>query len=98
LADLYATIHCTIGELMYAKNFYIALLSEDGEQLSFPYFVDQRDPAAQTRGLRRGLTEYVIRTGKPLLADLEQLKALRDSGEVELIGSDCVDWMGVPLK
>jgi hypothetical protein len=33
-----------VGELLYARNFYIALLTPDGEQIEFPYSVDERDP------------------------------------------------------
>src|SRR5262249_11846619 len=69
LDQLYAAIHGIIGELMYADNFYIALLDSDKKQLSFPHFVDTLDPQAETRDLGRGLTEYVIRTGSPVLAD-----------------------------
>ena len=45
----------------------------------------------------RGLTEYVLRTGQPLLATPEVFRGLVDRGEVELIASDSVDWLGAPL-
>ncbi|MEO6119772.1 MAG: ATP-binding protein [Terriglobales bacterium] len=46
----------------------------------------------------RGFTEYVLRTGSHLLATPEITARLRKTGEVELVGTDCVDWLGVPLK
>jgi two-component system, cell cycle sensor histidine kinase and response regulator CckA len=50
------------------------------------------------RKLGRGLTEYVLRTGKPLLADSAKIAALEAAGEIQALGSDCVDWLGAPLR
>src|SRR5262249_26733897 len=46
----------------------------------------------------RGLTEYVLRTGLPLLAPPEVEKELTERGEVEPVGAAAVVWLGVPLK
>jgi diguanylate cyclase (GGDEF)-like protein len=60
--------------------------------------VDQFDePPADSRP-GRGLTEYVLRAGEPLLAPLPVFSALLEHGEVELVGAPSIDWMGVPLK
>src|SRR5260370_6994237 len=48
--------------------------------------------------MRRGITEYVLRTGEPLLATTEILEELENQGEVDRIGEPSLDWMGVPLK
>ena len=99
LSSFYAAIHSIVSELIYAKNFYIALYDEDTEILSWPYFVDEEDPAPpEPRGMLRGLTEYVIRTGKPLLADPAKFEELVASGDVESLGAPSIDWLGVPLK
>src|SRR5690606_6851381 len=63
----YAAVHGIIDELLDARNFYLALLSEDGSALEFPYSVDERDAVRRPRRLGKGLTEYVIRTGQALL-------------------------------
>lgn len=100
LAELCSGIHRIVGELMYADNFFIALHDAGTGTVSFPYFVDERDPRPAPRPLGRSLTDYVIRTGKPLMAspdDPEVYLPLRASGEVELEGTDSVDWIGVPL-
>ncbi len=96
--DLYLTIHRALGKLMPVDNFYIALYDPDTDLLSFPYFVDQKDEASPTQKPGRGLTEYVLRTGRPLLADRQTFISLVQQGEVALVGSDSVDWLGVPLK
>ena len=51
-----------------------------GGRIEFPYSVDERDPVREPRGLTKGLTEYVIRTGRALLADREAIRRLERSG------------------
>jgi PAS domain S-box-containing protein len=100
LLALLGAIHEIVGELMPAKNFYVSLYNEKDDRLEFPYFVDEYDTARDIppRKLRKGLTEYVLRTGQPLLATPEVYEKLVAAGEVELIGAPSIDWLGVPLK
>jgi PAS domain S-box-containing protein len=98
LQALFPAIHSIVGELMDARNFYIALYDEDSGLLSFPYFVDEQDPTPAPRPLRKRITEYVLRSGEPQLAPAERFQELVRSGEVEEIGTPSVDWLGVPMK
>ncbi len=98
LEELFQSIHHVIADLMPAGNFYIALYDESSDLLSFPYFVDEVDQPDKPRKPGRGLTEYVLRTGKPLLASPEVFTQLEESGEVELVGAPSIDWLGVPLN
>src|SRR5271169_3697548 len=98
LQELFSRIHSIVGGLMEAANFYIALHGPDRDVLSFPYFVDLVDEPFPPKPLGKGLTEYVLRTGRPLLASPAIFKELVASGQVEQIGSDSVDWLGVPLR
>src|SRR5712671_1783439 len=95
--QFFAAVHGIVGQLMYARNFYIALLDSEMHLLTFPYFVDEEDPAPASKQLGRGLTEYVIRTGQPLLATPDVFEDLVRRGETELIGAASLDWLGVPL-
>jgi len=81
---------------MYARNFYIALLEPELQLLTFPYFVDEEDPAPASKRLGRGLTEYVIRMGEPLLATPKVFEELVRQGEAELIGAASLDWLEFP--
>ena len=98
LQQFFAAVHSIVDELMYARNFYIALYDPSTELLSFPYFVDEQDVAPNPKKLGRGLTDYLLRTGEPLLATPQVLQAMEDRGEVARNGSRSLDWMGVPLK
>jgi two-component system cell cycle sensor histidine kinase/response regulator CckA len=98
LQQFFAAVHGIVDELMYARNFYIALYDPATETVSFPYFVDENDSAPVLRKKGKSLTDYLIRTGEPLLATPEVLQAMEDRGEVARNGSRSLDWMGVPLK
>ena len=97
LEQFYAEVHKVVGQLVYARNFYIALLSDDGSVLQFPYSVDERDLKRQPRKPGRGLTEYVLRIGKPLLADRTRIASLEEEGAVRSFGTLAHFWLGVPL-
>ncbi len=98
LNHLYSEIHKTISRFINARNFYIALYNPEQKLLSFPYFIDEYDEKPAPKRPGRGLTEYVIRLGKPLLVDPETFDKLNESGEVEKVLTDSIDWLGVPLK
>jgi len=95
---LLETIHGILRGLMPAENMYVAEADPADGVIRFPYFVDERDPAPGPRAEGRGLTEWVLRNGRPLLASPEVFRDLVTQGEVEAIGSPSVDWVGVPLK
>ncbi len=98
LEQFYATVHRIVSELMDARNFYIALHDAESDEIHFPYFVDEQDPLPpKSSRLGRGLTAYVLRSAKPLLATPEKFEELVNAGEVESVGAASIDWLGVPL-
>jgi diguanylate cyclase (GGDEF)-like protein/PAS domain S-box-containing protein len=97
LPAFYRAVHEIVGELLNARNFYIALRDEASGQISFPYFVDSRDVAPLARRPGRTLTDWVLRTGRPLLAPPDVFADMLASGEIELQGAPSLDWLGVPL-
>lgn len=98
LQDLFRRIHGIVGKLMPAENFYIALHDPETDELSFPYFIDQEEPSPSPYKVGKGLTEYVLRHGEPLLVSPSGLASLVDRGEVEKVGVEGIDWLGVPLN
>ncbi len=95
--NFYAAVHRVVGGLIYARNFYIALLDESGQNINFPYSVDEIDTTRKSRPINNGATEYVLKHGKPLLADREIFDRLAAQGECMQAGSPSVCWLGVPL-
>jgi PAS domain S-box-containing protein len=97
LESLYPAIHAIIREVMVADNFYIALYDEKNDLLSFPYSVDQKDPQFPSQKPGKGMTAYVLRSGKSVLCDESLYKELIRSGKIELVGAHSPIWLGVPL-
>ncbi|MDD8017985.1 MAG: PAS domain S-box protein [Bacteroidota bacterium] len=98
IQQLFKNIHEIVGELMYAKNFYIALHEPVQNMISFPYFVDEVDTAPEPREFSHGSTEYVLETGNILHAPQPVFDQLSERGALRLIGAPAVDWLGVPLR
>jgi GAF domain-containing protein/CheY-like chemotaxis protein len=102
----YATIHEIVGELMSASNFYIALYDEKRKAINFPYYVDEVDPDIPDAtvwepigiGNAKGLTAYVLRTGRVQHLGRDAWPDLIARGEIEAVGVPGVDWLGVPLR
>jgi PAS domain S-box-containing protein len=97
LEALFQSVHQIIGTVMPASNFYIALYDHEKDLIRFPYFVDEIDPPPPPVKPGKGLTEYVIRTGRSLLCDEATDRILRGRGEVEVVGAPSTVWLGVPL-
>jgi PAS domain S-box-containing protein len=98
LQQFFAAIHGIVDELMSARNFSIALHDPESQLISFPYWVDEQESAPAPAKAARGLIEYVIRSGEPLLVTPQLLQQLRKRGEIELTGPAPCHWLGVPLK
>ena len=98
--EFYERLHAVVGELLNAENFFIALLSDDRRILAFPYYVDAGARRTVSREVGRGLSEYVLRTGVPLLGDYDRIDELAHAGEIDpaRIGRPAKCWLGVPLR
>src|SRR5690554_1774930 len=96
----YRELHLQIEKLLNADNFYVALLTENGKQVYFPYYLDESGYVARQRRLQKGLTEYVLRSGRPIFIDDTARNELIERGEVVLgqnHGKPAREWLGTPL-
>ena len=108
MQEFYREVHAVVGELMFARNFFIALYDDERQLISWPYYVDEfdfdtPDPNrwdAFGEGEARGVTAYVLRTREPQLIGQARLHELIERGEIELRGIDTDEssWLGVPLE
>ncbi|ALJ01075.1 hypothetical protein DC20_00005 [Rufibacter tibetensis] len=87
LPSLYSAIHRELSKIIETHNFYIALFDEEKDLINFVYYVDQLSsvPAAP-RPFSKGMTEYIIKTGKPLYATKTDFMELVENGKVEVNG------------
>jgi len=96
--ELIRSVHDAIGFILPARNFYVALYDPATNLINFPYHSDEMDEEWSPRKLGRGLTSYVIRTGRALRTTPEIFSELEASGEIVSDGARSVDWLGVPLR
>ena len=103
LNGLLEQVHHAIAGVMSANNFYIVLYDQTFSTLEFVYHVDEKDemePRKYTQSEFEGtMTNYVIETGKALLATPEVITQLEKEHKIDPIGvgTTGVDWLGVPL-
>ncbi len=74
--EVLRTIHTELGQIFNTSNFYIAF--QESDEIRFELEVeDGRILPKRSRKLENAFTEYVIRTGQPLLirSDLEKARA-----------------------
>jgi diguanylate cyclase (GGDEF)-like protein len=96
-------IHAVVGELTYARNFYIALYDAERDSVRFIYFVDERDfvqPEEEFTAelLRDSLTLAVIRRGRSAMGPSIRLRKEFGLGFDMRHGPDSADWLGVPMS
>jgi len=99
LEELLRIIHQHLGTLIDTTNFYVALYDKEKDVYTFPYHVDEHDeidPAVEYH-LSGSMTDYVRRTGVPLLVDKQLYGRLIESSEVQIVGAPSLVWLGVPL-
>ncbi len=101
LDALLRLIHASLGKVLDAGNCFVALCEASTGKFHFPFFVDRYDAAPapdKMEDLDRSCTSYVFRTGQAMLISQERFDQLASKGEVELVGTACPSWLGVPLR
>jgi PAS domain S-box-containing protein len=89
LDELYHKIHEELGNIIDARNFFIALYDSSKTYLSFPYYVDEYfggNMRFTKRKLGNGLTEYTIRANKPLFLYEKDIRQLAEKHQIDLYG------------
>jgi PAS domain S-box-containing protein len=97
IKDIYPTIVNELGKIWDTNNFYIVLYDKVTNVLSLPFFSDEKDdfneiPAKGT------ITGWVINNNKSVLLREADMKGMEERGEIDLVGTPCKVWMGVPLR
>src|SRR5579859_5268614 len=99
LDELLAGIHQALKKVLPAENCFVALRDSATDTFSFPFFVDQEDPAPPPpQKIGHSCTAYVFRKGVPMLIPQSVFDRLAAEGIVELVGAPAPAWLGVPLK
>jgi PAS domain S-box-containing protein len=97
LDTILAEVHTQVAALMPAENFYVALYDPGTDEVAFPLaFEDGKVAQWRSRRAGKGLSEHILRTGKPMLVRRDVNAALAEIG-IESIGRTASSWLGVPI-
>ena len=97
----YSKVHNIIGQLINAKNFFIAKYDNEAETLHFSYYVDEKSTDLardfQPRKLSNRYSELVLRRRETVLLTYHDMMSLHLEGETKKPQDDIHSWLGVPL-
>ncbi len=96
-------VHQIVGNLMFARNFYVALYHPQQQSVQFAYFADEMDkdlpePTAMipAQRLAGSWTMWVIEHGESLFGNCQQIE--QKTGLAATFGSIAKCWLGIPLR
>jgi PAS domain S-box-containing protein len=97
IKDIGTIIINELGKIWDTSNFYLALYNKETDTFSVPFYTGEMDlfnkiPAGKT------ITGWVLSNNKPMLLREHDLISLVNEGHIQMNGSQCKVWMGVPLK
>ena len=110
IGEFYRHLHQCIARITFAKNFFVALLKDDGKTIVFPYAVDELDQdiidefdqgkifeevAIDPEHL--SITGYTLSKDKPFLLYEKDIQKMLDNKELYILGSIPKAWLGVPF-
>ncbi|MEK6255721.1 MAG: GAF domain-containing protein [Chloroflexota bacterium] len=92
-------IYVYVSRLMDARNFYVALFDSQKDEIYIPLFKYHGD-THEDQGTRRksgnGISEWIIRNGRPLLLREEALDWIKEEG-LDIQDYEAKSWLGVPM-
>jgi PAS domain S-box-containing protein len=97
IKDIYPSIVKELSKIWDTNNFYIALYNKNSETLSLPFFADEKDSFHEIP-IKKTISGWLIKNRRPALLTEADLRNLEELNEIDLIGTPCKVWMGVPLK
>jgi PAS domain S-box-containing protein len=97
IKEIYPIIVTELSKIWDTNNFFIALYDKSTETLSLPFFADEKDNFYEIP-TKKTITGWVIKKNKSVLLKGNDLRQLDESGDIDLVGTPCKVWMGVPLK
>jgi len=100
--EFYQHLHQCIGRLTFAKNFFVALLKEEGSKIDFLYAIDEFDDNSTFTSIdidpnSLSITGYTITKDQPFLLYEKDIQKMLDDNTIYIRGSIPKAWLGVPF-
>jgi diguanylate cyclase (GGDEF)-like protein len=100
--NIYGKIHALIGELLWAKSFFVAIYNDENKSVEFPYIVDEtmpgvivEDELSDTK--MEGMTAWIIKNLQALLLTKNDILKMQSQGDFVVLGHLPESWLGVPI-
>ncbi len=101
IGQIAETVYTYTSRLMPAESFFMALYDEEQQIISVPICYSNGERVdISPRPAGNGLTDYVLRTGQPILIEEDVLAHMSEYGlDIPTIGNEkpAQCWLGVPL-
>ncbi len=86
-----------ISKAFDTGNFYMALYNRRENTIHFViYTIEGKERQMASRKFSKGLTEYIIRSKKPLLIN-RHVRAICKTKGIKPVGKSAKSWLGVPM-
>ena len=95
--SLFKNVHQSINKVVDARNCFVALYDDATGFFEMEFFVDQYDQSPPPQALVKSRTDYIFRTGQPMVMTQEIFQRLVREGELADQGTLPAAWLGVPL-
>ncbi len=97
LNEFLSVIRIELGNVIDTSNLFIAFYDDESDELSFPYFIDEKDRFKKFSA-KKSLTHYLVKNNRPLLLNEDDYRTLAQAKEIEIVGTPAKVWLGVPLN
>jgi len=100
LAELYGVIHQSLNKILNVNNFYIALLDEERDAITFPYHVDEKEDILEeilNFSTKLTPTGMVIKNKSPMIFYEKDILEMAEKMGPMIIGAVSKIWLGAPL-
>jgi diguanylate cyclase (GGDEF)-like protein len=101
IGTFYSKVHHIIGQLINAKNFFIAKYEKESETIHFSYYEDENSTElikeSQPRKLSNRYSDLIIRRRETVLLTYPEMMNLHLEGETIRPPNEIHSWLGVPL-
>ncbi len=97
MTEFYRIIHSELSKLVDATNFFVGIYDKETDTISLPYLKDEKERLEKisTEGT---ISSIVIKENRSMLLKHTDMKKLENEGKIDVIGTPCKIWLGVPLK
>ncbi|MHC1780284.1 MAG: response regulator [Bacteroidales bacterium] len=97
LEDLLNIIRIKLNLVTDAGNFFVARYDKEHEMLHKVIFIDDKDCFTEW-SMNSSLSGQVVKSGRSILMKRSDIINFSKEMGINLIGTECECWMGVPLK